>query len=274
MTRPAETADLRAITPDSPEWPTQLDDLPDRPERLWLRGPGDLADLTARAVAMVGSRAATSYGTHIAAELAYDLARHGVTIISGGAFGIDAAAHRAALSADTATVLVAAHGLDRTYPAGHAALFEQIARTGLIVSEHPPGTAPTRSRLVHRNRIIAALAQATVVVEAAARSGALSTAAQACALHHPVRAVPGPITSATSVGCHTLLRDRHAALATSAADILTHLTDVSRLTRPGGPAQTDRQPVSTPHPNAELTPPTAARPPHIGGARAGSPTTY
>ncbi len=195
---------------------------PTVPIALWVRGPADLVDLGPRSAAVVGARAATSYGTQLAAELGHDLGRQGMAIVSGGAFGIDAAAHRGALAAQASTVLVAANGLDTAYPRAHTGLFRSIAETGLLVSESPPGSVAQRHRFLSRNRLVAALAAGTVVVEAAARSGALNTAGHCTVLGRPVMAVPGPVTSALSVGCHALLRHpaKPAALVTSAADVL------------------------------------------------------
>lgn len=192
------------------------------PLALWVQGTADLTTLAIRSVGIVGARAATSYGTHVTAELGYGLASRGVVVVSGGAYGIDAAAHRAALAADGLTVLVSAGGLDRPYPPGNTALFEAAARDGLVVSESPPGCAPQRRRFLTRNRLIAALSTGVVVVEAAARSGATNTARHAVTLGRPVMAVPGPVTSAMSAGCHDLLRreENPALLVTSADDVL------------------------------------------------------
>ena len=176
------------------------------PLALWVKGEGDLSSSGVRSAALVGSRAATAYGQHVTAQLAYGLAAHGVTIVSGGAYGIDAAAHRAALAAEGVTVVVSAGGVDRPYPAGNAYLYERAAESGLVISESPPGCAPQRHRFLTRNRLIAALSAGTVVVEAAARSGALNTAAYARMLGRPLMVVPGPVTSAMSAGCHQLLR--------------------------------------------------------------------
>ena len=149
---------------------------------------------------IVGARAATPYGEHVTAELAYGLARRDVVVVSGGAYGIDAAAHRAALAAGGQTVVVSAGGLDRPYPPGNATLYDRAAETGLVVSESPPGCAPQRHRFLTRNRLIAALSTGVVVVEAAARSGAMNTAGHCRTLGRPLMAVPGPVTSPMSVG--------------------------------------------------------------------------
>jgi len=175
-----------------------------------------------RSAALVGSRAASPYGEQLAADFGYGLARQDVVVVSGGAYGIDAAAHRGALAADGESVLVSAAGLDRPYPAAHRQLYDRTAEAGVLVSERPPGSAPHRQRFLSRNRIIAALGAVTVVVEAGQRSGALNTAGHARDLGRPVLAVPGPVTSAMSVGCHRLLQreEQPAHLVTSVADIL------------------------------------------------------
>ncbi len=212
----------RLICPDEAEWPSQLDDLGSgRPYALWVCGDQDLRFGCLRSVALVGARAASPYGIHVAAEMAAELADRSWTVISGGAYGIDAAAHRGALSADGLTVAVFACGIDVVYPSDHAGLFTDIARTGLLVSELPPGSTPTRPRFLIRNRVIAALTRGTVVIEAARRSGAISTARHARDLGRAVMAVPGPVTSPTSAGCHTLLRDwGETVCVTDTPDIL------------------------------------------------------
>ncbi len=195
---------------------------PAPPLALWARGPGGPATVGVRSVGLVGSRAATGYGEHVSAELGYGLARHAVVVVSGGAYGIDAAAHRSALAGEGDTVLVSAGGLDRPYPPGNATLFERVAATGLLLSESPPGCAPQRPRFLTRNRLIAALSTGVVVVEAAGRSGAMNTATHARVLGRPLMAVPGPVTSPMSAGCHALLRrdEDPALLVTCADDVL------------------------------------------------------
>lgn len=191
------------------------------PWALFLRGPHHLREVVDASVAVVGARAATAYGEHVARELALGLAEHGLSIVSGAAYGIDGSAHRAALGAEAApTVAVLACGVDVAYPRGHDRLLGQIAERGLLVSEWPPGCAPTRNRFLVRNRVIAALSVGTVVVEAAVRSGSLSTAGRAAELGRHVMAVPGPVTSTMSAGCHALVRDTAASLVTSTADVL------------------------------------------------------
>jgi DNA processing protein len=216
-----ERSGYTLICPGDAEWPTQLDDLGDlRPVVLWLRGSIDLRFASLRSVSVVGSRAATAYGSHVATELAADLAGQGWTVISGGAFGIDACAHRGTLAVAGCTVAVLASGLTFGYPKGHAGLFAEIERTGLMVSECPPERAPTRPGFLVRNRIIAALSRGTVVVEAALRSGAINTARHAGELNRAVMAVPGPVTAEQSAGCHELIRDCAATCVTRAGDVI------------------------------------------------------
>ncbi len=228
----ADRAGIRFITPNSEEWPDQLVDLQvSQPVGLWARGEGHLSRLASRgrAVAVVGARAATAYGEEIASDLAMGLAAAGVPVISGGAYGIDAAAHRGALSAPTpATVAVLAGGLDRLYPRGNAQLLYAVMRHGLLVSEAPPGVTPTRWRFLERNRLIAALSQVSVVVEAGARSGALSTIRAAAALSRGICAVPGPVTSPASAGSHHVIRSLGGVLVTDAADVLDELRGTDR----------------------------------------------
>ncbi|WP_271985349.1 DNA-processing protein DprA [Pseudoclavibacter terrae] len=213
-----------AVLPGDPEWPTQLDDLgPHAPCALWVRGSVDTLRELAPSVALVGARASTTYGEDVTVRLASGLANRGYALVSGGAYGIDAVAHRVALAEDAATVAVLAGGPDRLYPQGNRALLERIIAQGALVSELPVGQAPTRWRFLQRNRIISALASATVVVEAGRRSGAANTAAHTLTLGRPLGAVPGPVTSAASVGCHRLLRETDATLITSVDDIVEML---------------------------------------------------
>ncbi|MFC4556104.1 DNA-processing protein DprA [Georgenia faecalis] len=210
----------RLVVRGDEEWPGGLDDLGHRaPVALWVRGAASLG-LLARAVALVGARASTSYGEHVAVQAAMGLGERGVSVVSGGAYGIDAAAHRGALAVEAPTVAILAGGVDRLYPTGNTALLEQVLASGAVVAEVPPGSVPMRSRFLERNRLIAAGSRACVVVEAAWRSGALSTAAHAAALLRPVGAVPGPVTSMASAGCHRLLRETDAVCVTDAAEIL------------------------------------------------------
>ena len=200
----------RLVVPEDVEWPDGLDDLgAEAPLCLWIRGEDRLPPMK-RTVAIVGSRDATGYGLSVAGELGKGFADRGLTVISGGAYGIDGQAHRAALASSSRalpTVAVMAGGVDRYYPSGHEDLLREIARRGLMVSELPPGASPTRHRFLKRNRLIAALSSLTVVVEARWRSGALSTARRAAEIGRHVAAVPGSVYSANSVGCHRLLRE-------------------------------------------------------------------
>ncbi|MEU6235237.1 DNA-processing protein DprA [Kitasatospora sp. NPDC047058] len=210
----------RFIIPGDTEWPSQLDDLGDgRPIGLWLAGTGSLRLLALRSVAVVGARACTAYGAHVAGELSAQLAERGWVVVSGAAYGIDAAAHRGALAVGGMTVGVLACGVDVAYPRGNADLIRRIASQGLLLSELPPGEHPTRFRFVLRNRVIAALTRGTVVVEAALRSGALSTARRARDLNRHTMGVAGPVTSELSAGVHALIRGGGATLVTDAAEV-------------------------------------------------------
>ena len=224
------------VMPGDPLWPAALDDLGDtRPLGLWFRGDGKV--LARAGAAVVGSRDSSPYGVKIATDVAYELADSGVNVVSGGAFGIDVAAHRGALAADGYTVAVSACGVDRYYPASHADLYLEILRRGgAVCSEAPPGAAPHKHRFLSRNRIIAALSRAVVVVEAPFRSGALSTAHHAMTIGRPVGAFPGPVTSPRSSGCHRLLREG-AACVTQTGEVLELMgMDAGRgaEARPGG----------------------------------------
>jgi DNA processing protein len=212
---------IRLLCPGDPGWPGQLDVLGDaRPWALWLRGRADLRFACLRSVSIVGTRAATSYGEHVCLEMSAALAQRGWAVVSGGAFGIDKCAHRGALTAGGITIAVLASGVDEPYPLGHHVLFDAIAAHGVLVSEWPPGRRPTRPGFLVRNRVIAALSRGTVVVEAALRSGALNTARHARDQCRPLMAVPGPVTSPASAGCHQIIRDWGAVCVTGARDVL------------------------------------------------------
>jgi DNA processing protein len=219
---------IRYVVPGDDEWPGQVDDLVHGgtvherggvPLGLWVRGPLRLDQLS-DSLAIVGSRSSTAYGEGAARAIAGDVAGHGMTVISGAAFGIDQAAHRGAVAGGGRTVAVLAGGVDRPYPVAHTRLLEHIAETGAVVSEVPPGSAPTRLRFLTRNRVIAALARGTLVVEAAHRSGALSTARWAERLSRTLMAVPGPVTSVQSTGTHGLIRAGAAQLVTAGPEVL------------------------------------------------------
>ena len=246
----AQRLGARIITAEDEEWPGQVDEVPtarddrdgldrdglDRggypPLCLWVRGTGSVAETLHRSVALVGARAATSYGEHVTADLAYGLANRDWTVVAGGAYGIEAAAHRAPLAAGGRTVAVLATGIDRPYPAGHTALFGQIAERGLLVSPWPLGTPPIRTRFPARNRLIAAATRGAVLVEAGARSTARAALHHARLLHRPVMVVPGPVTSALSIGCHAELREHpQTRLVRDTADVIAELA-----APPDGPA--------------------------------------
>jgi len=215
------------VVPGDPDWPTGLADLGHfAPLALWMRGSRERLSALDRGVAIVGARAATGYGEHVTIELASGLVDRGFAIVSGAAYGIDGAAHRAALASRGSTVAVLAGGLDRFYPSGHEQLLTRIVDRGVVLSEVPPGTTPTKWRFLLRNRLIAALADAVVAVEAGWRSGSLNTAGHAGTLGRPLGAVPGPVTSAASSGCHRLLRE-YAAVCVTTADEAAELAGVT-----------------------------------------------
>jgi DNA processing protein len=215
------------LTPDDPRWPAGFADLGvGGPLALWVRGDPDLARLAERSASLVGSRACTDYGIRVTRTLACGLADRGFTVVSGGANGIDAEAHRGALVSGSSTVAFLAGGVDRLYPSSNTDLLRRTIEQGAVVSEAPPGSVPGKQRFLQRNRLIASLTSGTVVVEASVRSGALSTANHAARLLRPLGAVPGPVTSMASAGCHELLR-RGAAVcitdAAEAAELVGHL---------------------------------------------------
>lgn len=224
----------RLVTPDDPEWPAwrmlglaQL--IPGRdpdgavPLVFWIRGVRDLGELTERAVAVVGARCSTGYGDRVTGEIAGELATRGWTVVSGAAFGVDGTAHRAALAVGGATIAVLACGADRPYPAQHDRLIARIAETGLVVSEYPPGTVARKHHFLARNRLIAALADGVLVVEAGLRSGARNTVKWARRIGRPALAVPGSVNSAASAGCHRMIRDGEATLVTGPEEVLAEI---------------------------------------------------
>lgn len=231
----ARRVGVRLIVPGDAAWPLRVDELGvHAPIALWVRGQTAALSRADPTVALVGARAATAYGVQVAAEISGDLAVRGATIVSGAAVGIDAAAHRACLAVDGSTVAVLAGGVDKAYPSAHAGLLTGISRRGAVVSEVPCGTAPTKWRFLQRNRLIAALSDATVVVEAGWRSGSLNTAGHAAALGRALGAVPGPVTSAASAGCHRVLREYDGACITGADDVRELLGWTDDASRPGG----------------------------------------
>ncbi|GGK96361.1 DNA-processing protein DprA [Nocardia jinanensis] len=246
----------RLVTPDDAEWPAwrmlglaQL--TPGRdpdgalPLVFWVRGHRNLSELTEHALAVVGARCSTGYGDRVAGEITGELAARGWTIVSGAAFGIDGTAHRAALTVGGATIAVMACGADRAYPTQHERLIARIAETGLVISEYPPGTFARKHHFLARNRLIAALADGVLVVEAGMRSGARNTVKWARRIGRPALAVPGSVESAASAGCHRMIRDGEAVLVTGTAEVLAETapsrlplstgSKSSEVDRPGGP---------------------------------------
>ena len=213
-----ESTGAEFITPEMEKWPKQLNELTAIPIGLIVKGNTEV--LKERGLAIVGTRNPTPYGVRIAGDFAAGFVDREWTIVSGGAYGIDSAAHKGALIAEGSTVAVLAAGIDVAYPAGNARLFAEICENGALISEVLPGAHAVPSRFLTRNRIIAALSQATLVVEAAFRSGSLRTARDAAELMRPVMAIPGPISAPTSEGCHRLIGERSAELVTSVADAI------------------------------------------------------
>ncbi|WP_431782954.1 DNA-processing protein DprA [Streptomyces chumphonensis] len=224
--RPAEDLETltalggRFLCPGDVEWPGQLDDLATaRPVGLWVRGAASLRFAALRSVAVVGARACTEYGAHVASVLGAGLAERGWTVVSGAAYGVDAAAHRGALAVGGSTVGVLACGVDVAYPSGNRELISRLGQEGWLLAELAPGEHPTRPRFVLRNRVIAALTRGTVVVEARLRSGSLSTARWAARLGRHTMGVPGAVTSGLSSGVHALLRNE-GQLVTGAEEVI------------------------------------------------------
>ncbi|MGP5194637.1 DNA-processing protein DprA [Arthrobacter rhombi] len=233
------------LVPEDPAWPAQVDDLGlGAPLCLWWRGTVPPQQLPAKdaLMAVVGSRDATDYGRQVGSQIVSELCTRGITIVSGGAYGIDARAHEAALHAASgheclATAAVMAGGLDRFYPAGNDELLRRVEANGMLFAEVPPGTAPTRWRFLQRNRLLAALCGATLVVEARWRSGALTTARRASELGRDVGAVPGSVFSANSAGCHRLLREGSAIPITDAAEAFELLGTMAQPVTSGDSAR-------------------------------------
>jgi DNA processing protein len=215
----------RVVCPGDPEWPQGLDDLVAPPYCLWVRGPVDVGSACQRSAAVVGARSATAYGEMVATDMAAGLGERAFTIISGAAFGIDAAAHRGALATGATTIAVLAGGVERPYPSSHAAMIARIVEVGAVISEVAPGSAPTKTRFLQRNRMIATMSRGTVVVEAGLRSGSLNTARTAAQHGRVVAVVPGPVTSMMSAGCHEAIRSGMALLVTDAAEAAEAIGD-------------------------------------------------
>jgi DNA processing protein len=231
----------RLVCPGDAEWPPGLDALAAPPFCLRVRGPLDLAAACRRSVAIVGSRDSTPYGQDVAGVLAEGVAERGYTVVSGAAFGIDAAAQWAVLRADGATISVLAGGVDRAYPRANEDLLTQVVRHGAVAGEVPLGSTPTKLRFIRRNRMIATMTLGTVVIEAALRSGALNTARTAADHGRPVGVVPGPITSPVSAGCHQALRDGYASVVTDPAEVVDLVGRIGEdvALRPSGPVRAD-----------------------------------
>ncbi|MEO6604039.1 MAG: DNA-processing protein DprA [Aeromicrobium sp.] len=228
----ARTSGLKWLCPGDPAWPTALADLDHleplhgitgSPVGLWTRGKGNLAQLAQESVAIVGARECTTYGAEAASELAADCSDAGFTIASGAAFGVDGCAHRGAFLMNKPTVAVLASGADIDYPVAHSALIAEVAAAGLVVSEQAPGSRPLKGRFLSRNRIIAALSQGTVVIEAAVRSGSLNTLNWADQLGRTTMALPGPVTSRQSSGTHEAIRMGKAVLVTNGKSVVEEL---------------------------------------------------
>ncbi len=220
--------DAALVLPDDEDWPVGLAGLGyGAPTALWIRGDRARLAMLGRSVAIVGARAATGYGEHVAAELAVGVAERGVAVLSGGAYGIDRAAHRGTLAVDGLTAAILAGGLDRLYPAGNEQLFHRIIERGLMLAEVPCGVPPTKFRFLARNRLLAAIAQGVVVVEAGVRSGSINTAGHAAQIGRPIGAVPGPVTSPASAGCHRLLREFPAVCVTGVDDVMAMIGEAA-----------------------------------------------
>lgn len=239
--RQAARFGARLVIPGDPAWPVGLDDLGEHaPAALWVRGDAGLLARLDRSIAIVGARAATGYGEHVTIEASSGLVDRGFAIVSGAAFGVDGAAHRAALASGGSTVAFLAGGVDRFYPSAHETLLTRIVERGAVVSEVPLGTAPTKWRFLQRNRLIAASSRATVVVEAGWRSGSLNTAGHAAQLGRPLGAVPGPVTSSASAGCHRLIREYDAMCVTTAQEMAELVDPAATSVQLDGGASTER----------------------------------
>jgi len=208
------------ITPSDHDWPKQLMELSSPPIGLIIKGNREAIGELGESISIVGTRNPTSYGTRIAGDFAAGLADRQWLVVSGGAFGIDAAAHKGSLAAEGTTIAILGAGISKSYPSSHEKLFNEICETGLLISEVMPQVPALPFRFLTRNRLIAALSKATLVVEAAYRSGSLRTARDAAEIFRPVMAVPGPINVPTSEGCHRLITERCAELVSSVSDIL------------------------------------------------------
>ena len=215
-----ETVGAFLVTRSDSDWPARLDDLKAPPFALICRGRREALASLQRSVSIVGTRNPTEYGVRVAGDFAAGVVDRGWSVVSGGAFGIDSASHRGAISAEGETIAILGCGVNSLFPSGNDRLFHEILENGLLVSEVLPGVHAIPARFLIRNRLIAAISCATVVVEAAFRSGSLRTARDAAEIFRPVFAVPGPINSPTSDGCHRLIGERSAEIVTSVADLM------------------------------------------------------
>lgn len=215
----------KIVIPSDKLWPDQLGDLKlGIPHCLWLRGSEKLLASSTRSLSIVGSRMATTYGQWVTTEIVSAASTENLSVISGGAYGIDAVSHRAALAMNMPTIAIMAGGVDRLYPSGNSELLSRVIRDGMLLSEQAPGSNPTKWRFLQRNRLIAALGSATIVVEAGKRSGAINTAHHAVELNRPLGVVPGQISSLSSQGCHNLIRDNQGSIMVSAQDAIRLVT--------------------------------------------------
>jgi DNA processing protein len=221
------------VTPDHSDWPIALGDLGwGAPAALWGIGNRSALASLGRAISIVGSRGASTYGEWVTLEFAAELVNRGFAVVSGGAYGIDGIAHRAALRVAGTTIAVMAGGIDRLYPSGHQSMFAEICKTGAIISELSPGASPTKWRFLQRNRLIAALGNVTLVVEAGSRSGSINTANHALALGRAIAAIPGPVTASSSAGTNRLIAEGIAQLVVSPSDLAALAGDSDCLSIP------------------------------------------
>ena len=215
------------LTPEDVDWPISINDLAAPPIALLIKGQREYLPNLVNSISIVGTRNPTQYGVRIAGDFGVGVADHEWAVVSGGAIGIDAAVHKGCLVGEGVTVAVLGGGFNRNYPAVHEKLFAEISESGLLISEVMPDVPAIPHRFLTRNRLIAALSKATVVVEAAFRSGSLRTARDAAEIFRPVLAVPGPINSPTSEGCHRLIAERVAELVSSISEVMVLVKPIS-----------------------------------------------
>ena len=215
------------LTPEDIDWPASLNDLAAPPIALLIKGQREYLPNLINSISIVGTRNPTPYGRRIAEDFGAGVADHEWAVVSGGAIGIDAAAHNGCLVGEGITVAVLGGGFNKNYPAAHEKLFAEISESGLLISEVMPDVPAIPHRFLTRNRLIAALSKATIVVEAAFRSGSLRTARDAADIFRPVMAIPGPINSPTSEGCHRLIAERVAELVSSVSEVMELVKPIS-----------------------------------------------